>query len=286
VSATEPDVLQLRRLVLAVSVLEDLDLEPADDGVVLSAPDPVRVPWHDVSEAIRPHRPDSRTAHRRLTEWLRLRALVAAGGDAPSVLRSAGRALALPPGHPCHPGPQWVQERLSGGALDCGVGLFGLLDERTVRALPPGIASAAGADPAQWWPQLRRHADDMGALAVQRLVRDREPGQQVLRPVGGVDVPTLLLSPVLRRHLAEGDGAGMRSLAVPMRSRGWFDLARIDPAFVGAAWSATAEDDRALPVPLLVTADEVQAAARRGPVLNPLRDPVLHDRWRDDVRYR
>ena len=283
-SSTEPDVLQLRRLVLAVSVLEDLDLEPADDSCVLCAPDRLFVPWDAVRGAIGPHHPDSRTAHRRLTEWLRLRALVAPPGDR-SVLRPAARALALPPGHACHPGPEWVQERLLGGALECGVGLFGLLDERTVRALPPGIASTAGVDVAEWWPQLRRHADDMGFLAVQRLVRDGDSRQRVLRPVGGVDVPTLLVSAALRAHLSAGDGSGMRSLAVPMRTRGWFDLARIDPAFVGAAWSATPEDDRGLPVPLLVTADEVQTAPARGTVLDALRDPVLQDRRWDDVHH-
>jgi hypothetical protein len=44
---------------------------------------------------------------------------------------------------------------------------------------------------------------------------------------------------------------------VPMRSRGWFDLARIDPAFVGAAATATAPDERGITSPLLVTVDEV-----------------------------
>ncbi|MFP5347523.1 MAG: hypothetical protein ACLGIA_10900, partial [Actinomycetes bacterium] len=67
----------------------------------------------------------------------------------------------------------------------------------------------------------------------------------------------------LRGYLAAQDGSGMRALAVPMRSRGWFDLARIDPVFVGAAWTATEEPQRAFPGPLLVTADEVTAPPRR-----------------------
>jgi hypothetical protein len=56
----------------------------------------------------------------------------------------------------------------------------------------------------------------------------------------------------------------MRAVAVPMRSRGWFDLARIDPPFVAAAWTATAAPQRGLPRPALVTADEVCLAATGG----------------------
>jgi hypothetical protein len=70
-----------------------------------------------------------------------------------------------------------------------------------------------------------------------------------------------------------------------MRSRGWFDLARIDPAFVGAAWSATIEPERGLPVPLLVTADEVGAAPVGGDVREALSDPVREETWKHDVRY-
>jgi hypothetical protein len=96
----------------------------------------------------------------------------------------------------------------------------------------------------------------MGALAAARLGRDG-PTDGVIRPVGGCDVLALLASASLRRHLAMGDSTGMRAVAVPMRRRGWYDLSRIDPAFVGAAWSATDELDRGVPRPLLVTADEV-----------------------------
>jgi hypothetical protein len=125
-----------------------------------------------------------------------------------------------------------------------------------VTPLPPGVALAAGVDTVRWWPHLKRHADRMGALAAARLGRDGT-AEGVIRPVGGCDVLALLASPSLRRHLATGDGTGMRAIAVPMRRRGWYDLNRIDPAFVGAAWSATEELDRGLPRPLLVTADEV-----------------------------
>jgi len=281
----------MRRLVLAVSVLEDLDLEPRDAGVLLTSAGVV-VPWDVLQQAVGPHLgraddPDDVTARWRVTSLLRLRALVAdLGSTAPVVLRQAARALALPDDHAVHPGGGWVQEQMLGGVLQCGVALLGVLDD-PLEALPlwPAVAEAAGVNPSQWWPAVREHAEGMGHLAVQRLRRDRGGRQQVIRPIGGVDVPTLLLSPVLRGYLAGSDGSGMRAVAVPMRSRGWFDLARIDPAFVGAAWSATVEPERGLPVPLLVTADEVGAAPVGGDVREALSDPVNEERWKRDVRY-
>lgn len=273
---------------LAVSVLEDLDLEPRERGLVLDGVPPVSVGWPAVRVAIGPHSPESPVARRRLAEWLRLRRLVAdLGGDAGHVLRQAARAVALPAGHVAHPGRAWVLEKPLGGALECGLGVLGLLeDPDEVVPLPPGVVSATGATARRWWPAVREHAEGMGHLAVQRLRRDAGAGQAVLRPIGGVDVPSLLLAPALRRHLANEDGSGMRALAVPMRSRGWYDLARIDPAFVAAAWSATDEWDRAYPRPLLVTADEVTLAASGGDaVRQSLSDPPAERDWRRDVRY-
>jgi hypothetical protein len=109
----------------------------------------------------------------------------------------------------------------------------------------------------------------MGALAVERLARDGRRRQAVIRPVGGCDVLTLLTSRDLRRYLATEDGSGMRAVAAPMRSRGWYDLARVDPTFVAAAWAATDESERGVRRPLLVTADEVALAGRSaGPVVS------------------
>lgn len=287
-TALPADLLPLRRLVLAVSVLEDLDVEPAEDGVTLTGDLDVLVPWTEIRRAVGDHRPDSMVARHRLARWLRLRAAVATLDDrSAAALRPAARALALPADHACHPGPDWVTDELLGGVLQCGIGLVGVLDDPVeVLPLPPDIAACAGIRPASWWPALREHAHDMGQLAVQRLRRDSGERQQVLRPVGGVDVPTLLMAPALREHLAGEDGSGMRALAIPMRTRGWFDLARIDPAFVGAAWSATDEPERALPVPVLVTADEVGVAPVGGDVLDVLGDRVTEEAWRQDVRYR
>lgn len=283
------DVLALRGCVLAVSVLEDLDIEPRERGLVLDGAPPVSVGWPAVRVAIGPHAPGSATARRRLADWLRLRRLVAdLGADAATVLRQAARVVAVPPAHPCHPGRAWVLERPLGGALECGLGVIGLLDDPdAVVPLPPGVVAAAEGTARRWWPAVREHAEGMGHLAVQRLRRDAGQAQAVLRPIGGVDVPSLLVAPALRRHLASEDGSGMRALAVPMRSRGWYDLARIDPAFVAAAWSATDEWERAYAVPLLVTADEVTLAPGGGDtVAQSLSDPAGATGWRQDVRYR
>jgi hypothetical protein len=117
----------------------------------------------------------------------------------------------------------------------------------------------------------------MGALAAARLTRDGG-SSGVLRPVGGVDALTLLASRAVRRHLAETDSTGMRAIACPVRARAWFDLARIDPAFVGAAWGATDEWDRGLPRPLLVTVDEVAIARAGGDPVTGVFDPPRRPR--------
>lgn len=280
----------LRQAVLAVSVLDDVDLEPRSDGVVLPGARPVLVTWATLALALGEAEPASAGGHRRLSTVLRLHGVLARlGDDALPALEEAARALALPSGHVDHPGDGWVLDSVLGGALELGPAVVGLLGEpEEIVPLYPCVAAAAGADPRAWWSRLRGHAEAMGALAAQRLARDAGAGRQsVLRPVGGCEVPTLLASRALRGYLA-ADGSGMRAVAVPMRSRGWYDLARVDPAFVGAAWSATAEPERAFSRPLLVTADEVSLAVPGGdPVAEALADPAAPTPLLlRDVRYR
>lgn len=272
-------VTRLRPGVLAVSVLDDVDLTPTTGGVRLDGPAPVLVPWSEVAEAVGGHEPTGTVARRRLAAMLRLRRAVAeAGPDAAGLLRSAARVLALPADHALHPGPSWTAAEQRGGAVSCGVGVTGLTaDPDEMVPLPPGVAAAAGAPVLRWWPELVAHAERMGQLAVARLLRDSGPAearrvdgapggavgvhsQAVLRPVGGVDVPSLLTTTSLRSYLAAADGTGMCAVAVPMRSRGWYDLAHADPAFVAAAWSVTDPWERGLSRPALVTADEVVLA--------------------------
>lgn len=253
------DTTPLRRCVLAVSVLCDLDVTPGDDGVRLAGAG--LVSWDRIGAAVGTFSPSGPIARRRVEVLLRLHRIAGdLGPAATDRLQAVARVVALPAGHAEHPGPGWVRETLRGGALELGIGVHGILgDPDRAVPVPPSVLEALEVDGARWWPGLREHAERMGALSAARLSRDGSQG--VVRPVGGCDVLALLSSRTLRRHLASGDGAGMRALAVPTRRRGWCDVRQIDPAFVRAAWSLTDDLDRGLPAPVLVTADEVTLPA-------------------------
>jgi len=251
------DTPPLRQCVLAVSVLRDLDLTPSDSGVLLPGPRTATVEWTAIHDAVGSHDPSGPIARRRVENLLRLHRVASdLGAAAAERFRSASRVVALPPAHAEHPGADWVREPLRGNALDLGIAVIGLVGEmdRTI-PVPPSVLRAIEVDAQDWWPGLREHAERMGSLSAARLTRDGITG--LIRPVGGCDVLALLSSRTLRRHLADSDGTGLRALAVPTRRRAWFDISQVDPAFVRAAWSLTDEHERGLPVPLLVTADEV-----------------------------
>jgi hypothetical protein len=167
-----------------------------------------------------------------------------------------------------------VRQPVLGGAIDLGIGLRGLVgdDPDYVAVLAPELATAVGLRTASWWPALRARLEEMGHLTVARLERD---AGGVIMPMGGCDVVTLMGAQTLRAYLARSDGTGLRAVAVPVRSRGWFDLARIDPAFVAAAAAATDDADRAFWRPLLVTQEEVGLATPGGDLTTiVLRDPA------------
>ncbi|WP_369052336.1 hypothetical protein [Kineococcus terrestris] len=263
----------LRRAVLAASVLDDVDVDLDDAGVHL--PGCASLDWAvlEAAAAGAPGAPAGEEPRRR-----RVRDLLLAHRAAHR--RGARRvALAVAVDADVHPGRAWAARRFTGGALDVGPAVVLTGPDGRERALPLAAATAraTGSSPALTGADLD-HVDAMGALAAQRLARDAGArGGGVLRPVGGCDVPTLLTSPALRAHLtAPGDGPGagsgpgaahggvglLRAVAVPARSRGWFDLARIDPAFVAAAWSATDPLERGAARPLLVSRHEVAHAPR------------------------
>jgi hypothetical protein len=273
--STGPDLLALRRGVLAASVLHDVPMEPADGGVRVGASwddrdawTPVR--WRELAAALAGAAPESTAGRLRLRDWLRARAWAASTVPAGQRAGAGGRlvALALPVGHALHPGESWVLERVLGGVLDLGPGLLPPegapgprppQDSSLAAPLPPSAVPPDRLDLSARWPALRAHLDAMAELAGARL---EHRGPAVLQPMGGCDVLTLLSSRRMRRAVATGDGTGLRAVAVPMRSRGWFDLARIDPAFVGAAATATAPEERGVTSPLLVTVDEVAVVRR------------------------
>jgi hypothetical protein len=243
----------LRRLAFAVCVLDDVDMVPHDDGVLLTGVDrePVEVSWREMRRALAGADLDGEVARMRVRSYLTGRR-IAADLD-PDELRTRARPVGLPVDHPLHPGLDWVRHRVLGGAIDLGFGFVGVgPDPDEVVIIPQGALDAAGVDPAPWWPVACDYLERMGAVAAQRLV-----DVPILRPIGDCDVVTLLASHTFRAALCDQEGTGMRAAAVPMRRRGWLDLSRIDPAFTIAAAAATDESARGFSRPLLITADEI-----------------------------
>lgn len=276
-----PDSLELRRLALAVSVLDDVDIVPLDDGVLLTGDVPVEVTWLELRRALGGADPADDLGRFRVRAWLRGRRIAA--DVHVEHLRTQARPVGLPVDHPLHPGLDWVRQRVLGDALDLGFGFVGVgHDPDEVVVVPQGALDAAGVDPSPWWPVARDYLERMGAVAAQRLAAN-----PVLRPIGDCDVVTLLASRTLREALCAHDGTGMRAAAVPMLRRGWLDLTRIDPAFTAAAAAATAPHERGFSRPLLLTADEVTLAPEGGrPADIVLRDPAAESVHLRPVLYR
>ena len=276
-----PDSLELRRLALAVSVLDDVDIVPLDDGVLLTGDVPVEVTWLELRRALGGADPADDLGRFRVRAWLRGRRI--ATDVHVEHLRTQARPVGLPVDHPLHPGLGWVRQRVLGDALDLGFGFVGVgTDPDEVVVVPQGALDAAGVDPSPWWPVAHDYLERMGAVAAQRLAAN-----PVLRPIGDCDVVTLLASRTLREALCAHDGTGMRAGAVPMLRRGWLDLTRIDPAFTAAAAAATAPHERGFSRPLLLTADEVTLAPEGGrPADIVLRDPAAESPHLRPVLYR
>jgi len=265
-----PDSLELRRLALAVSVLDDVDIVPLEDGLLLTGETAVEVSWLELRRALAGAEPDDELGRARVLAWLRGRRIAADIHE--DHLCEVARPVGLPVDHPLHPGLDWVRHRVLGGTLDLGLGFVGVgPDPDEVVVVPQGALDAAGVDPSPWWPGALDYLERMGTIAAQRLASG-----PVLRPIGDCDVVTLLGSHAFRVALGAQDGTGMRAAAVPMRRRGWLDLTRIDPAFTAAAAAATAPAERGFSRPVLVTADEVSVVTEGGrPAEIVLRDPAV-----------
>lgn len=279
-----PTAVELRRGVLAVSVLHDLDIEPAPLGVTLTGRPTVWVAWGECRRALAGHDPESRQGRERLARWLLARRWAA---DVPLPgLRERLRPVGLPVDHELHPGLDWVRRRALGDALDLGLGAVDIdpEDPDHVVLLPQPLLDAVGLHADDEWAAAEAYLDQMGALAAERLRRDPK-GQ--LRPVGDCDVVTLLGSRSLRAAIAE-DAGGLGAVVAPMRRRGWTRLALIDPAFGPAAAAATRAQERGFARPLLVTAEELTLASEGGrPEVLALRHPAAADApWLSDVLYR
>jgi hypothetical protein len=282
-SPKTPTAVELRRGVLAVSVLQDLDIEPASLGVVLVGEPSVWVSWGECRRALAGHHPETTAGHQRLGRWLLARRWAAdLGGEH---LRHRLRPVGLPVEHELHPGLDWVRRRVLGDALDLGLGAVDLdpKDPDAVVPLPVPLLESVGLDAEVEWVAAEHYLQRMGTLAGERLSRD---GRGQLRPIGDCDVVTLLGSRALRTAIADQSG-GMGAVVAPMRQRGWTRLAVIDPAFGPAAAAATPPVDRGFARPLLVTADELTLAPEGGhPEVLALRDSAVDEPWLKDVLYR
>lgn len=274
---------ELRRGILAVSVLQDLDIEPAALGVTLTGSPPVWVSWGECRRALSGHDPETPGGRERLGRWLLARRWAA--DLSLEDLRERLRPVGLPLDHVLHPGLDWVRRRVLGGALDLGFGAVDLDpgDPDHVVLLPQPLLDAVGLDSEADWIAAEAYLERMGVVAAERLALDAK-GQ--LRPIGDCDAVTLLGSTALRTAIASRSG-GMGAVVVPMRRRGWTRLGMIDPAFGPAAAAATRAPERGFPRPLLVTAEELALVIDGGrPESIVLRDPAVDEPWLKDVLYR
>ena len=274
----------LKRCALAVSVLLDIDAEPDELGIVVRGVPDVHVPWKECRRALAGADPESDEGRRLLARWLLRRRWLA--DHTYDDLAERARPVGLPVDHALHPGLDWVRVRVMGDALDLGLGFLGIQPGHPDRVtlMPQTAIDAAGlADVAgAWWLRANAYLERMGAMAAERFWRDRTA---VLRPMGDCDVVTLLGSWTFRAALA-GEAGGLRPIVVPMRTRGWADMSRIDPAFGPAAAAATDAVDRGFPRPVLLTADEITMVKPGGDMTIALSDPAPADTWRRPVLYR
>jgi hypothetical protein len=261
--ARTPEPPELRRCALAVAVLHDLDIVPAIDGIVLPGKPAVDVGWAECRRALGGVEPETDDGRHRLARWLLLRRWVA---DRPlEDLVERARPYGAAVESPLHPGLDWVRRRILGDALDIGLGFVGLdpRDPDKVLPVPERLLEAHGVDADAWWPNAVVYLERMGRMAAERLERTPEAP---LRPMGDCDVVTLLASMTLRTAIVDQVADGMRTVAVPMRTRGWLDLSRVDPAFSAAAARLTAPEDRGFSRPLLITREEIALAPEGGGV--------------------
>jgi hypothetical protein len=278
-----PATAALRRGVLAVCVLHDVDLLPAPDGVVLTGATPVRVSWQECLQALDGADPEGDEGRHRLAAWLQARRCFASTG--PAELSERIRPVGLPVGHVLHPGSGWSCRTVLGGAVELGLGVTGVDPARPgdIVVVAPGVWAAQGIDPMTFWPVADRYLAAMSHLAAERrLCSPTAP----LRPMGDCDVITLLCDHQFRAALSSPSG-GMITAGVPMRDRGWTELRRIDPAFLVAAAAATDPPRRGFPRPLLVTSEEVVMVAGGGQAARlVLLDDAPEQPWWRPVLYR
>jgi hypothetical protein len=258
---TWPEAPELRRCALAVAVMHDIDVLPSPHGVVLPGLTDIEITWAECRRATSGAAPDTETARLRLKRWFELRRWLADRqiDDLAERARPYGASVESP----LHPGLDWVRRRVLGDSLDLGFGFVGInpAEPDLVIPIPHQVLRAASIEPSPWWPTAIVYLERMGEMAAERI---RRTPKAPLRPMGDCDVVTLLGSRTFRQAITEDISDGMRTVAVPMRSRGWLDLTRVDPAFSAAAARLTTPEERGFSRPLLVTKEEVAIALENG----------------------
>lgn len=275
--------IELRRCALAISVLLDMDIAHQPQGIEVCGVPPVVVSWRECRTALGGLSADSDEGRQRLGRWFLRRRWVA--DHTYDDLAERARPVGLPAGHVLHPGETWVRDRVVGESLDLGLGFVGLQPGQPDRIIvvPDGVFTAAQTDVASFWADAARYLEKMGALALERWWRDRAA---VVRPMGDCDVVTLLGSRVFRTAITADESQRMRAAVVPMRTRGWLDVSRIDPAFGPAAAKATDAVQRGFARPILITADEVSVVPPGGRPQAALADPAPQRDWLRPLVYR
>jgi hypothetical protein len=262
--ARAPEATELRRCALGVAVLHELDIVPAISGIVLTGTPVVEVSWDECRRALGGVEPETEDGRHRLARWLLLRRWLA---ERPlEDLLERARPFGASVESPLHPGLDWVRRRVLGDALDLGLGFVGLDPHNPDKVLPvpQTLLDATGIDADAWWPNAVVYLERMGRLAAERLHRSPDAP---MRPMGDCDVVTLLGSLTLRARMVDDVADGLRTVAVPMRHRGWLDLSRVDPAFSAAAARLTPPEERGFSRPLLVTREEVALVPEGGDVV-------------------
>jgi hypothetical protein len=260
--------------------MHDIDVLPSPHGITLPGEPELPITWAECRRAIGGVEPETAAGRERLRRWLELRRWIA--NRTLEDLAERARPYGSSVESPLHPGLDWVRRRILGDSLDLGFGFVGLnpAEPDLVIPVPHQLLRAAGIEPGPWWPTAVVYLERMGEMAAERI--ERSP-MAPLRPMGDCDVVTLLGSRTLRQAIVEGVPDGMRTVAVPMRSRGWLDLNRIDPAFSAAAARLTAVDERGFDRPLMVTREEVVIAREDG---NVVRTADLDEKLADVIDIR
>ncbi len=210
----------LRRLALAVAVLDDVDLVPQDGGLVLTGTRDIRVSWPTLSEVVEravrtagkpAPSPANAAAIDALAAWLIARRAVTDLGWTRSwslwAFLLTPRAIRAPPGY---------ANIVPGDALCLGFG-YGPEHEAATGA---GVLEHAGIDAAAAWQRARAELERLGTLAAER---DRRQLRRAIMPFGSADVVTLLGSANLRRELVgprgRRDDRAHRPAAYPRAGR-------------------------------------------------------------------